>query len=337
MAPAFSRTSQSKSSSDASQEPFSRIFTRPLASSRSSPCLRLSRSSTEAKYRREEPSREAAGQNVATALLQLKAGYANRWISLVPLYRKGLVAELKIAPIVRRQGRRSGAEQPLLISQNYLIEGIVEFQRDLDLTNRTRAIIQHSPENESHFLIQKVCGAGHLGLQKLDPRHVGLLRRAHRQRLLDGLRWRRRQASDQVKDADQQQRGGHPDQQNDWRSALFFIHVISLDAASPSEGQAQNQRFRRPGPFHAILHSGNIVRRAPEFHCSFFEVGDSKGSSRVTIARLTYRAGVQQITCLSFEMNYSRMCPRLRRYLDVFDPRAVIGKATLNVRVAKES
>src|ERR1700719_4205465 len=75
------------------------------------------------------------------ALLQLKTTDRHRWIRLIPLHGERFIAELKVALIMWGQRDGIGAEQPLLISQDHLIERIVEFQSDLDLANRTRTVI----------------------------------------------------------------------------------------------------------------------------------------------------------------------------------------------------
>ena len=68
----------------------------------------------------------------------------------------------------------------------------------------------------------------------------------------------------------------------------------SADSAMlTADGQTLDKRFRQARFTHALLHRDNIVLHAPEFDDLMFEIGDGKSSTRLAIARLAYRAGIQ--------------------------------------------
>src|SRR5205085_12128037 len=150
-------------------------------------------------------------------------------------------------PLLGRQRNGGGAEQRLCVSQDDLVEDVVKLQRDLDLPNWARAVVEHGTEDEGHFLIEEVCRARHFRLEKLDLWHIGLLRWAHGQRLFDCFFWRRCQAPHQIKDTDQQQRCHRTYQQNNWRPAFFVVHEVLSHVLSFGGGFIVQRRAAKPG------------------------------------------------------------------------------------------
>ncbi len=80
-------------------------------------------------------------------------------------------------------GRRRRKKQALLVAQNHLFEWIVEFNGDFDLVDLAVAVVFHRAKHVSHFLIQKICRAAHLGFEEMNLRGIGLFGRPYGQGL----------------------------------------------------------------------------------------------------------------------------------------------------------
>jgi hypothetical protein len=149
-------------------------------------------------------------------LFEREACYADGGIDIVPLRGDVFVTDLKIPLLAWEHGRCIRQKQPLFISEHYLIEGIVKFEGNLDLLDLAIARVLDSAEYKRHFLIQEICGAAHLRLEKMNLRCVGVFRRTHGQRFVFlGSGW-------DCVPANQQRHDHNADEKSDWKPAAFF-------------------------------------------------------------------------------------------------------------------
>ena len=76
-----------------------------------------------------------------------------------------------------------------------------------------------------------------------------------------------------------------------------------MDPSRPlaTERQALDERLGQAACAHALLDCLDIVRDAPELDGFFGEVGNYECGARVSIARLAYRAGIDQIRGAVFD------------------------------------
>src|SRR5580693_4870518 len=68
-----------------------------------------------------------------------------------------------------------------------------------------------------------------------------------------------------------------------------------------ADNKTIDQRLRQFCCAHPRLDVGNLVRNAPELDDFVLQVGDRKTCAWISIARLTDRAGIKQISALWFD------------------------------------
>ncbi len=101
--------------------------------------------------------------------------------------------------------------------------------------------------------------------------------------------------------------------------------------------QPQCQRFRKLGLPHALLHFSNVVRNAPELHDFMLQIGNGKSGARISIARLSDGAWIQQIALAFLQTKRAALIEIARMQLQNFQLSVLIGKSALVVRVAVKS
>jgi hypothetical protein len=102
-----------------------------------------------------------------------------------------------------------------------------------------------------------------------------------------------------------------------------------------AEHQALRQRFREVRGTHTFLHSADVIGDAPELHDLVCEIRDGKSGTGISIARLSYGTGIQQITFAGFEAQRGERLTGTRPDLQQLHTGIQKRKSTLMMRVTK--
>ena len=157
-----------------------------------------------------------------TRLIEVESGDADRRIPVVPLRCNVLVADLKIALLSWPERSRGRQKQTLRIAQDHLVEWIVEFERDFNLLDAPIAPVFERTEHKCHFLVQEVGRAAHFRFEKMNLLGIGLLGRAHGQRLRHLLSRRARVTAEQDGGAQQQCHDDQSGREGSGKPAALF-------------------------------------------------------------------------------------------------------------------
>jgi len=118
-------------------------------------------------------TRASTGRIEKDSLFERKPAHDDRRKHVIPLRGNVLVWDLNVSLLAGKKGWRCRKKQSLLIAQDHLAEGVMEFNRDFNLVNLTVAAVLNRAENVRHFLIEEICRPAHLGLEKMNLRRVG--------------------------------------------------------------------------------------------------------------------------------------------------------------------
>src|SRR5713226_7003056 len=112
---------------------------------------------------------------------KLQAGDANGRNLAVPVVGNMLEGEAERTRLVRRKGKRGGAEQAARLAEYDLIQGIAELNGHFHLREGVFAGIGDLAGEHGHLLVDKVLRAAHRKMAQLDARRVGLFGGTERQ------------------------------------------------------------------------------------------------------------------------------------------------------------
>src|SRR5437899_1807746 len=114
------------------------------------------------------------------------------------------------------------------------------------------------------------------------------------------------------------------------------LHRDPAAAGLAAEREPLHQWLRQACLPHPLLHGRNIVGHAPELDDAVLQIGDGKCGTRITVARLANRSGIEQVFLRGLQAQRGKAGAGLGAKIQDLEFRVAGRKTALQVRVSEK-